>query len=87
MIYWINGAYGIGKSTATECLAKRLGEAYVFDAEEVGNAIRDNYPVEARHCVIFADYPLWRETNFKLLLDVYGKYDDALKGVVLLRHN
>lgn len=86
MIYWINGAYGIGKSTVAECLAKRLGKAYVFDAEEVGNAIRDNYPEEARHSVIFEDYPLWRETNFKLLLDIYRKYDgDIIVAMTLLR--
>ena len=85
-IYWLNGAYGIGKSTVAERLAKRLGKAYVFDAEEVGNAIRDNYPEEARHSVIFEDYPLWRETNFKLLLDIYRKYDgDIIVPMTLLR--
>ena len=85
-IYWLNGAYGIGKSTVAECLANRLGKAYVFDTEEIGNAIRDNYPEEARHSVIFEDYPLWRETNFKLLLDIYGKYDgDVIVPMTLLR--
>ena len=39
MIYWINGAYGIGKSTIAECLKKKLGKAHIFDAEEVGYAI------------------------------------------------
>ena len=77
-IYWLNGAYGIGKSTVAERLAKRLGKAHIFDAEEVGNAIRDNYPEDARHSVIFEDYPLWRETNYKLLLDIYRKYDDDI---------
>ena len=85
-IYWLNGAFGIGKSTVADCLAKRLGRAHVFGAEEVGNAIRDNYPKEARRSVIFEDYPLWRETNYKLLLDIYGKYDgDIIVPMTLVR--
>ena len=53
MIYWINGAYGVGKSTVAEYLKKKLNKAHIFDAEEVGNAIRDNYPEESKHSVIF----------------------------------
>lgn len=78
MIYWINGAYGIGKSTIAECLKKKLGKAHIFDAEEVGNAIRDNYPEEVKHSMIFEDYPLWRETNYRLLLDISNKYDEDI---------
>lgn len=44
MIYWINGAYGVGKSTVAETLQKKLAKAHIFDAEEVGNAVRDNLP-------------------------------------------
>lgn len=85
-VYWLNGAYGIGKSTVAERLTKRLGKAHVFDAEEVGNAILDNYPEDARHSVTFEDYPLWRETNYKLLLDIYRKYDgDIIIPMTLLR--
>ena len=43
MIYWINGAYGVGKSTVAEQLRAKLPKAHIFDAEEVGNAVRDNY--------------------------------------------
>ena len=39
MIYWINGPYGVGKSTVAEALQKMLPKAHIFDAEEVGNAI------------------------------------------------
>ena len=86
MIYWINGAYGVGKSTVAECLKKKLNKAHIFDAEEVGNAIRDNYPEESKHSVIFEDYPLWRETNYKLLLDISSKYDgDIIVPMTLIR--
>ena len=46
MIVWISGAYGVGKSTLAEALAGKLEDAMVFDAEEVGNAVRGNYPGE-----------------------------------------
>lgn len=35
MIYWINGAYGVGKSTVAEQLRAKLPKAHIFDAEEV----------------------------------------------------
>ena len=44
MIIWLSGPYGVGKSTLAEALASRMGGALIFDAEEVGNAVRDNYP-------------------------------------------
>lgn len=75
MIYWINGAYGVGKSTVAEQLKMRLAKAHIFDAEEVGNAVRDNYPKECRHSIVFEGYPLWRELNYRLLKDINSKYD------------
>ena len=29
MIYWINGSYGVGKTTIAECLVKELKKAYI----------------------------------------------------------
>ena len=86
MIYWINGAYGVGKSTIADCLQKKHDNAHIFDAEEVGNAIRDNYPEESKHSVIFEDYPLWKETNYRLLLDISNKYSgDIIVPMTLIR--
>lgn len=86
MIYWINGAYGVGKSNVAEYLKKKLNKAHIFDAEEVGNAIRDNYPEESKHSVIFEDYLLWRDTNCRLLLDISNKYDgDIIVQMTLIR--
>ena len=44
MIIWISGAYGVGKSTLAEAMAAKMETAHIFDAEEVGNAVRENYP-------------------------------------------
>lgn len=75
MVYWINGPYGVGKSTVAEVLQKELPKAHIFDAEEVGNAIRDNFPEESKYSIIFEGYSLWRETNYKLLKEIYERYD------------
>ncbi len=58
MIVWISGAYGVGKSTLAEAMAKRMENALIFDAEEVGNAVRGNYP-DHPYGYIFEDYDLW----------------------------
>ena len=64
MIYWINGSYGVGKTTIAEALVKKLKKAYIFDPEAVGNAVRDNHPQELIFSYIFEDYELWRKFNY-----------------------
>ena len=41
MIIWINGPYGVGKSTLAEKLCQMDPRGFLFDAEAVGNAVRD----------------------------------------------
>ena len=85
MIIWISGPYGVGKSTLAEYLASRLEGARVFDAEAVGNAVRDNYP-DCPYGYIFEDYPLWGEFCFQLLRDIHETFHcDLLVPMTLLR--
>ena len=44
-----------------------------FDAEEVGNAVRGNYP-GCPYGYIFEDYPLWGEFCYLLLKDIHEKF-------------
>jgi tRNA uridine 5-carbamoylmethylation protein Kti12 len=37
MIYWINGAYGVGKTAVTKHLVKLLRNGHVFDPELIGD--------------------------------------------------
>ena len=73
MIIWISGPYGVGKSTLAQFMAERMPDTLVFDAEEVGNAVRGNYP-DCPKGFIFEDYPLWGEFCCKLLKDIHETY-------------
>ena len=85
MIIWISGAYGVGKSTLAEAMAANMEHALIFDAEEVGNAVRGNYP-DCPYGYIFEDYPLWGEFCSMLLKDVHEKFHkDILVPMTLLR--
>lgn len=85
MIYWLNGAYGVGKTTVAKRLLPLLRNAHLYDPELVGNGIRDNYP-EALFCETFEEYPIWLETNYRLLKDLYERYDgDVVAPMTLLR--
>lgn len=87
MIIWISGAYGVGKSTLAEELENRMENAMIFDAEAVGNAVRDNYPNKP-YGLIFEDYPLWCDFCYRLIKDIChtcGK--DILIPMTLVRQS
>ena len=85
MIVWISGPYGVGKSTLAEAMAEKMENALIFDAEEVGNAVRENYP-DCPYGYIFEDYPLWGEFCYMLLKDIHEKFQkEILVPMTLLR--
>ena len=83
MIIWISGPYGVGKTTLAEAMAAKMDNALVFDAEEVGNAVRGNYP-GCPYGYIFEDYPLWGEFCYLLLKDGKLKQDGIDTRLVVL---
>ncbi len=85
MIVWISGAYGVGKSTLAEALSPKMSGAIIFDAEEVGNAVRGNYPGEPFGAV-FEDYPMWGKFCAALIADIHKMYNkDILVPMTLVR--
>lgn len=87
MIVWISGAYGVGKSTLAEALVKKINNTIIFDAEIVGDAVRENYPNEP-YGVIYEDYPLWCEFNYMLLRDVHTTFHhNILVPMTMVRRN
>src|SRR5437588_2465948 len=69
MILWINGAFGVGKTTVGRRLLDHWADAVVFDPELVGFLVRLTVPRDAD--VDFQTLPLWRESvlEFALSLD------------------
>ena len=87
MIYWLNGAYGVGKTTVAKALQPLLRNAHIFDPEMVGDGIRDNYP-DSLFCETYEEYPIWLETNYTLLKDLYKRYEgDIIAPMTLLQES
>ncbi len=85
MIYWLNGAYGVGKTTVARQLVKVVRNGHLFDPELIGDGIRDNYP-ESLFCETYEQYPLWLELCRKLLRDLDARYDgDLVVPMTLLK--
>ncbi len=87
MVIWLSGAYGVGKSAVAKELCKIIPNALVFDAEEVGNAVRENYP-DCPYGYIFEDYPLWAEFCYRLIGDIHDKFHkNILVDMTLVRES
>jgi adenylylsulfate kinase-like enzyme len=41
VIIWLNGPFGVGKSTTAHALLRHLPQAVLFDPEPFGTALRD----------------------------------------------
>ena len=75
MIVFINGAFGVGKTTVAEQLVQTLPHSLLFDPEEVGFFLRRVLaPVDQPDD--FQDYVLWRTlvvTTAALLRQTYNR--------------
>ena len=60
MIVFINGAFGIGKTTVARELVARLPDSLLFDPELVGIPLQRLARVFRRRIVDFQDLPVWR---------------------------
>ena len=80
MIIWINGAFGSGKSSVAQSVCSKLKSAHLYDPEQVGYFLWQNFPTEMKNKGNFQHIPLWREFNKKIL-----KYmDDNYKGIIVV---
>jgi adenylylsulfate kinase-like enzyme len=68
-ICWLNGAFGVGKSTTAKALEKQWPGSYRFDPEQIGFMLRKVIP---RDCQTgdFQDLPLWREMTVATVTDL-----------------
>lgn len=78
MILWINGAFGSGKSSVAEELNKNIEKSFVYDPEQVGYFLWDNFPKELKRKGNFQHLPIWREMNYKILKHIDSNYDGVI---------
>ncbi|GGO96305.1 NUDIX hydrolase [Wenjunlia tyrosinilytica] len=77
MIVWLNGAFGVGKTSTARELLELIPGSVLFDPELVGSALRDMLPHKRiRQVDDYQDLPAWRrlvvDTAAALLNEVPG---------------
>ena len=58
-VIWLNGAFGVGKTTVAELLVERVAGAILVDPELVGEMLRGLLPEDCQEDD-WQDIPLWR---------------------------
>jgi len=74
LILWINGAFGSGKTSVAEEIEKRVEKAFIYDPEQVGYFLWDNFPDELKRKGNFQHIEIWREFNYKILKHINENY-------------
>jgi hypothetical protein len=73
VIIWINGAFGVGKTSVAQRLIEIWPDGILFDLELLGRFIRRTVPAVAE--VDYADVPLWRDMVVQLARGLDYQYD------------
>ena len=68
-VIWINGAFGVGKTTVARALVKRCPGMVMFDPEQIGFLLRRAIPDECRPAD-FQDLALWRDLTARTILGI-----------------
>ena len=79
MIVMINGAFGVGKTSAAEGLVKKIPNSIIYDPEEVGFMLRNIIPRELKvkdgDTSDFQELELWRKLTVTVASDLIKKYN------------
>lgn len=75
MIIWINGSFGVGKTTIAENLKSKLINAIVYDPEKIGEFL---FNIMQEKKDDFQDYELWRILNLEILKNLSKSYDTII---------
>lgn len=78
MIIWINGAFGVGKTSVAIKLSKVLTNSYIFDPEMAGEYIWDNMPMSLSRKGDFQNIPMWRDFNYQMLEYIQKIWDGII---------
>lgn len=72
MIVWINGSFGVGKTSTAELLKNELNNSVIYDPEEIGGFLSNMFNYEKDD---FQDYELWRILNSDILKYMCSIYE------------
>ena len=72
MIIWINGSFGVGKTTTAKILKSKLNNSIIYDPEEIGGFLSNLFNNEKDD---FQDYELWRTLNSDILKYMCSVYE------------
>ena len=72
MIIWINGSFGVGKTSTAELLKRELDKSIIYDPEEIGGFLSNMFNHEKDD---FQDYELWRTLNSDILKYLCSIYE------------
>ena len=78
MIIWINGAFGSGKTSVAEIINKKISNSFIYDPEQVGYFLWDNFPDEMKRKGNFQHIDIWRDFNYKILKHIKANYDGVI---------
>lgn len=73
-VVWVNGPFGVGKTTVAELVASQLPSGVLFDPEEVGFLLRRSVPVPTGD---FQDVRAWRHLTTETILAIVGEHIEA----------
>ncbi len=72
MIIWINGSFGVGKTTVAEKLKEKIDKSIIYDPEKIGMFLTSTLPTKEDD---FQDYRLWRTINYEMLKNLYIEFE------------
>jgi len=86
VIVWINGAFGVGKTTVAKRLVAELPHAGLFDPEWLGFLIQ-RLSREGRRAADFQDVPAWRAWTVRSVLVAARFYEHLVVPMTLVERN
>ncbi|QSX04994.1 AAA family ATPase [Sedimentibacter sp. zth1] len=80
MIIWLNGAFGSGKSTIADLLHQKIEFSHIYDPEQVGYFLWDNFPGKMKRKGDFQNIEIWRNINYQIIKHMNDNYN----GVIII---
>lgn len=74
MIIWLNGCFGVGKTETANKLHQLIEHSHIYDPEQVGTFLWNNFPETLKRKGDFQDIELWRTFNYEYIKYMYSNY-------------